>query len=300
MLERFALDFDLQILNTDLIRVGRHWSWKNVNSPFNRLYYAVKGCGGVEFGGSRYDLEPGNMYLIPCFEFHNYYCEDFLEHYFVHFTSRLLCGLDLFTIQNCRYELKGSSEHRGLFARLIELNPDKKLYDIDPKRYVASAENVETVDIKMLAEDPAAAGDFISRAIESRGILNQLIAPFLKTAGGFNEPGKLAAAGRFADVLHFIENNLARPLTLADMAGAVHLNATYFSNLFADFMGERPIEYLNRKRIERSQLLLLSTDLPLKEIAAQSGFNEPNYFSRVFSKHIGMPPQKYRYHERTR
>jgi two-component system response regulator YesN len=93
---------------------------------------------------------------------------------------------------------------------------------------------------------------------------------------------------------------LQRPISLVDMAEVVHLNPTYFSNLFADFMGERPVEYLNRKRIERAQLLLLSTNLPLKEIAAGTGFSEANYFSRVFSKHIGMPPQKYRYQERTR
>ncbi|MFI4913314.1 MAG: helix-turn-helix domain-containing protein [Sedimentisphaeraceae bacterium JB056] len=300
MLERFALDFDLQILNTDLIRVGRGWNWKNVNSPFTRLYYAVDGGGAVEFGGVRYDIRPGNMYLIPCFEFHDYYCKDFLEHYFVHFTSRLLCGLDLFTIQNCQYQLKAENEHKQLFERLIELNPDKKLYDIDPKRSVSLPENIGSIDIKMLSDDPAKAGDFISRAVESRGILNQLIAPFLKTATGFTEPGKLAAAGRFAEVLHFIDENLQKPITLSDMAEVIHLNPTYFSNLFADFMGERPVEYLSRKRIERAQLLLLSTNMTLKEISGSVGFSEANYFSRVFSKHIGMPPQKYRYQERER
>ncbi len=300
MLERFALDFDLQILNTDFIWVGRAWNWKNVNSPFTRLYFVTGGRAALEFCGRRYDVEPDNMYLIPCFAFHDYSCDNYMEHYFVHFTSRLLCGLDLFTIQSCEYKLKGTAEQWGLFERLRELNPDKKLYDLDPKRPVTLPQNTSCIDIKTLCEDPAKAGDFIARTVESRGILNQLLASFLRTASGFNEPGKLTAAGRFADVLHFIDENLQRQIALADMAEIVHLNPTYFSNLFADFMGERPMEYLNRKRIERGQLLLLSTNLPLKEIAARTGFSEPNYFSRMFSRHIGMPPQKYRYQERTR
>jgi AraC-like DNA-binding protein len=300
MLERFALDFDLQILNIDLLRVGRDWSWKNVNSPFTRLYYAVDGAGEVCIEGTRYDVLPGNMYLIPCFEFHDYQCESFLEHYFVHFTSRLLCGLDLFNIQRCRYQLAADKSQELLFQRLIELNPDKKLIDINPKKPISLTESIGSIDIKTLCADPVATGNFISRTVESRGILNQLLAPFLRTACGFGEPGKLAAAGRFAEVLHFIDENLDKQISLRDMAAVVHLNPTYFSNLFADFMGERPIEYLNRKRIERTQLLLLSTDLPVKEIAAMAGFSEANYFSRTFKKSIGMPPQQYRCQERSR
>ncbi len=300
MLESLALDFDLQILNTDLLEVGTNWNWKDVNSPFNRLYYAHEGAGEVTLDGMRCRIEPGNMYLIPCFKFHSYHCENFLKHYFVHFTSRLLCGLDLFTIQNCQYRLTASKKQRQLFDRLVKLNPDKKLTDIDPKKPVSLTSNIRSIDFKTLADDPLAAGNFISRAVESRGIVNQLIAPFLKTAGGFNEPGKLAAAGRFAEVLHFIDDNLHKPLALADMASVLHLHPTYFSNLFVDFMGERPVEYLNRKRIERAQLLLISTDYSLKEIAAMTGFSEPNYFSRVFSKHIGKPPQQYRFQEKER
>lgn len=300
MLERFVLDFDLQILNTDLLRVGRDWSWKNVNSPFTRLYYVVDGKAAVRLGANRYELTAGNMYLIPCFEFHDYYCDGFLKHYFVHFTSRLRCGLDLFTIQRCGHKLAGSETQRLLFHRLIELNPDKKLIDINPKRNISIADSIGGIDIKTLAANPNAAVDFISRTVESRGILNQLIAPFLRTAGGFGEPGKLAAAGRFAEVLHFIDDNLDKPINLGDMAAVVHLNPTYFSNLFAGFMGERPVEYLNRKRIERTQLLLLSTDLTLKEIAVMTGFREPNYLSRVFKKNIGTAPQQYRLQERSR
>jgi YesN/AraC family two-component response regulator len=165
------------------------------------------------------------------------------------------------------------------------LNP-KKQVDIEPE-----FEESALIDYKNLNID-------LSRIIESRGILMHLLSDFLKTAKGFDNPQKLYAVSRLEDVLKYIDYNLDKNITLKDMAKQAHLNPTYFSNLFAKLMKQRPIQYLNRKRIEKAQLLLCHTHFKLKTIALQVGIQDPNYFSRLFKKYIGTSPGEYRKREK--
>ncbi len=56
-----------------------------------------------------------------------------------------------------------------------------------------------------------------------------------------------------------------------------------------------PLQYINRKKIEKAQLILLTDDMPIKNIAYLLGYEDQSYFNRFFKKIIGMTPQKYRY-----
>ena len=59
-------------------------------------------------------------------------------------------------------------------------------------------------------------------------------------------------------------------------------------------MGENFIEYLTRLRIECSKELLGRAALTIREAGLQSGYADPNYFSRIFKKQTGMTPREYR------
>jgi AraC-like DNA-binding protein len=74
----------------------------------------------------------------------------------------------------------------------------------------------------------------------------------------------------------------------------MNLQSTYFSNLFQKNFGIPPIKYLNRKRMEEAQRLLLYSDLTLAEIALQLGIDDAFYFSKLFKKYLGVSPDKYR------
>ena len=56
----------------------------------------------------------------------------------------------------------------------------------------------------------------------------------------------------------------------------------------------RPGEYLTKKRLQESRKLLRISNLPISEIAMQSGFPDAGYFSTVFKKHQGMTPLEYK------
>ena len=78
------------------------------------------------------------------------------------------------------------------------------------------------------------------------------------------------------------------------MADLIGLVPTCFSDLFHKTVGVRLSEFLNRRRIERAQLLLASTDLPVQEVAAQVGIRSPEYFSRLFRRQCGLSLRGYR------
>ena len=83
-------------------------------------------------------------------------------------------------------------------------------------------------------------------------------------------------------------------LTLQDAAGAASLSPNRFSSLFSHEMGMTFIEYLIGKRMERACELLMTTDLKSFEVAYNSGYNDPHYFSTTFKKMKGMSPMEYR------
>ena len=56
----------------------------------------------------------------------------------------------------------------------------------------------------------------------------------------------------------------------------------------------RPASYITNKKMERAELLLITTDIPVKQIAHDLGYNDLSYFIRIFKKHTGITPQQYR------
>ena len=63
---------------------------------------------------------------------------------------------------------------------------------------------------------------------------------------------------------------------------------------FKNAVGKTVTKYINEYRVEKSTALLTTTDASIAEIAAEVGFEDPNYFSRVFRSVMGMSPVEYR------
>ena len=92
----------------------------------------------------------------------------------------------------------------------------------------------------------------------------------------------------------FMWNNYARKLSLEEIASHAHLNPQYFSVLFKRETGESVVDYLTNLRIEQAKTLLKETLLPINELAQTVGYEDPDYFSRVFRKRCGISPRQYR------
>jgi AraC-like DNA-binding protein len=92
----------------------------------------------------------------------------------------------------------------------------------------------------------------------------------------------------------YMEANLAEPISLADIAGATGLSRMHFAAQFRAATGLRPHEYLLQRRIERARELLLTSRLPLVEIAFEVGFKTQAHFTTVFARFVGETPNAWR------
>lgn len=88
--------------------------------------------------------------------------------------------------------------------------------------------------------------------------------------------------------------NYHKPITLQTIAQEFSMNKEYFSQKFKEETGFGFNEYLTQVRIANAVKLLISSDLPITEVAYQCGFNDSNYFATVFKKIKKVTPTKYR------
>ena len=97
----------------------------------------------------------------------------------------------------------------------------------------------------------------------------------------------------------FIDMHLDSPLALADVAGAAGLSRTHFAAQFRAATGVSAHEYVLRRRIEKAQTMLATTDVPLAELALAIGFSSQAHFTEVFKRLSGSTPRRWRQSHRT-
>ena len=93
---------------------------------------------------------------------------------------------------------------------------------------------------------------------------------------------------------NYIKSNYNKDISLEDVSRVVNISPYYFSKIFKEDTGENFIEYLTCIRIDRAKELLETTEYSMKEICAQIGYADPNYFSRSFKKNVGVTPTEYK------
>jgi AraC family transcriptional regulator len=99
---------------------------------------------------------------------------------------------------------------------------------------------------------------------------------------------------RLKKVLALIEQRLAEPLQVADLAREVHMSPFHFARMFKHTTGQPPHVYLTAARMDRARELLAETRLPLAEVALRTGFQTQAHFTGVFHEKVGMTPRQYR------
>ncbi|MDL4813331.1 GlxA family transcriptional regulator [Actinomadura opuntiae] len=95
-------------------------------------------------------------------------------------------------------------------------------------------------------------------------------------------------------LLAWLEGNLARDLSLADIAAQAGTSTRTLIRRFREQTGTTPLQWLHRARVRRAQHLLETTDHPVERIAAQVGFGSPTAFRDRFKKTTGVSPHSYR------
>lgn len=94
--------------------------------------------------------------------------------------------------------------------------------------------------------------------------------------------------------IHYMRENIENKVSLDEVAKYVGYSPSHFSALFRQRMGESPLNYFNKLRIERACELLRETDMKINQICYKVGIEDNYYFSRLFSQKTGVSPTEYR------
>ena len=130
----------------------------------------------------------------------------------------------------------------------------------------------------------------LSEKVESRGIVYQLLARFLQRA----QIKMVLKDNRIEEAIHYIRKHINETIELGVLAEKSGLSKDHFIRLFKKETGDTPLRYIIRKKIEKAQLILITDDMSIKNVALNLAFEDYSYFNRLFKKITGVTPQEYR------
>lgn len=108
----------------------------------------------------------------------------------------------------------------------------------------------------------------------------------------YDDGGKYS--DKFQAIMEYIENNYSSDITLEKLAQMAGYSIYHFSRIFKKYNNTTFINFLNRRRIKASELLLIENGVTITDIAMQVGFQSLTTFNRVFKSINGCTPSEYR------
>lgn len=228
-----------------------------VGDPYWRIYLPVKGDFRLQYSYEEYAIVPGNLYLIPPYAPFRVRSITPSSHYWIHFFSDEL------------EHVQGLSKPFSFPVHPETLRPQFR-------EIIRGFSTAQTLS------------ELFSLKHKIIAVLVLLLERF---AGGH---GLHFSSGRFSHITDYIDNNLERPIEIAELRAMTTLSGPEFSAQFRRAMGVPPKQYLSIRRISKAKMLLLRTQDPIKEIALRTGFENEFFFFRIFKKYTGLTPTQYR------
>lgn len=232
------------------------------------LIYCVEGEGWYDLDGGRHILKNNQFVILPKGKAHSYGCaqESSWTIYWLHFDG----------------------EKASFFSE-----------NFDKPHDIASAEHSRIQDRLMLFEEmyaTVASGYKKDRMLYATTSLFHFLGS-MKFIGEYRE-ARYGSIERSSDkveyAIHYMQENINKNLSLANIAKEVKLSVSYFSHLFEEKTGLSPMKYLNCLKMREACHYLDFTDLKINQISSLIGFDDALYFSRQFSKQMGMSPSQYK------
>ena len=286
-MHRRVLGHMFSLLHLDHVKLDDKWNYANVISPYFRIYYIDEGAGFVLSAGEKCRLEPGFIYLIPSFTLCHLRCDNYLSQYFLHFFEESATGISLFEYNRKVIRERARETDTLNFRRLVEINRGRGINRSDnPKVYEKNAYYRDYQQLNKTVND--------ATYLETQGIILQFISRFLGSQH-YKPNNADPMPSKILEAISYIQLNLHDQLTVGHLAKRANLHEDYFSRLFMQFTGERPLSYIHVKRIERSQYLMATTNMSYSQIADETGFANLPYFSKIFKKVTKLTPAQYKH-----
>ena len=228
--------------------------------------YCAKGCGWCEMGGGYHAVKVGELLVVPPEVPHAYGTTDDAEPWSIYW-----------------FHVKG-----GLvpaFLRELDIAVESPVVRIgDDPQLLALFEELLNV---------AAHGYTTLQLLQASQILAHLMAVMIRDHR--NSPQEHPSTQqKIAQTITFMRQHLNQALQLDALAALASLSRSRYVDLFKKQTGYAPIDYFIRMRMHRACQLLDTTEISIKGVATELGYEDPLYFTRVFRAVVEMAPTAYR------
>ena len=203
------------------------------------------------------ELLPGDVMIYEPEHEYQYHSEGETSYLWVHYT-----GLEAYTLTKAAILQPNVKQHIGIHKELIDCF--KKLF----REFIIHDEAAKQVSLCLLKEILYRTGRYVG-ADQKKGAPLQAI--------------------------EYIHGHFREELDVDELAKMEHMSSTAFRVAFRKHTGVSPNEYIISQRISASCQLLMQTNMSISAIAADVGYGDQYYFSRIFKKKVGMPPLKFRH-----
>lgn len=243
---------------------------------FHQCFLVLQGQGNFQLGKGRFPMKPGDLFLATAgtdhgFETSGRKAVHTLE---VKFTAEPGLPANLVAVGHSPFH-----DRTGAWRSHLEFILDEALSRRPHRDALANLRFTELLlglDRSTLAGAPVAPGV------------------------GENRSRSAPLDPRIRQVLEVIEAGYDRPLTVADIAGALGWSVRQVSGRFKEVTGETVMEALWRVRLERAMDLMVGETASLESIAHRCGFETVQHFNRLFKAREGFPPGRWRKREKRR
>ena len=240
------------------------------------IIYVKSGFLTVSISGENYIGKPGDAFVVSPGN--------------LHFMGSQTGSVDYFTFL---FPLKYIS------FRTDDILDDKLLEPLNSGHLIISPEIEDTVKeqceqlVEIYGVKKEESQSKITAQIKTKIILLQFILELWKK--GFiveNDTGGKNTVEK--EMVSYIQQNFTGKILLKEFGEQFHLSEKYISRYFKEHFHITISQYVTYLRLEHAKQLLQDTDIPVTEVAMQSGYQNVSYFIRSFKKTYGMSPLKYR------
>lgn len=245
--------FDFQLHSVRCCRAEVGFYSKRPRSHYE-IVYKFDGYSHQNFDNMVIDLIPDSIYIIPRFQSNSY-----------NVTvpgSVVIIAFDIFH----------DDSYTSLQPELIQLEPDNRYKN----QFIRAAK---------AWDNKSPASYFRAHSIVST-IFADLIADREKQ---YFQSSKY---NRIFPALEYIRQNFCSPITMAMLTELCGISDEYLRILFRSYIGQTPLEYIHTLRLTRARELLADGQISVASAASECGFDNVNYFSRLYKRRYNVPPSR--------
>lgn len=236
------------------------------------LIYCVDGSGFYVVDGKRYEVKKNQYFVLPAYKPHEYGADKGKGWtiYWVHFRG---VAAPVFA--------EGANT-----PQTINVTMNSRISD----RINIFEEILTTLHFGEGIDDLRYASSLLIRFLASMRYIGQ----FRRAKVGQQPFSASTDIDVVEQAIHYMRENIENSISIKEVLHYVGYSQSHFSTLFKNRTGMSPLSYINHLKMEHASYLLKTTDLKVNQICYKVGIEDPLYFSRLFSKVMGMSPTKYK------